>query len=282
MPWSVIPYSSSSGALMSRLRRCMIQLAVLFAALVHALAVWAAEPPGELLVTSDDPGRVYLGGQFQGVTPVLVSDLAPGQYWVHVTYKNGRALSQVVFVQTDELARVRFGRTDAANGFVLEVAERNRLVACRQGIHFGFALSAPTLFHVINADAGFFGGTAGGIANIGLHPIVDLRLGIDYSLVKRQHLDFSVVGIPVGFRFHVSRFYSIELGLRGGTMIGKDMATPFLGPEWSALSFRFGKNRQVQIVFSQGIAYSLGQRDITSYVQTLSFQYLFLASSEPS
>jgi len=153
----------------------------------------------------------------------------------------------------------------------------------RKGPHFGWEVGGGLWG---GKNIGYYG-SAGPFLDFGLSPWVELRAGLRFHYGTIDRGRGMLVGIPVSCRLDIGSVYAIVLGVNMGLRArdhipGGSSGTTieefgfFFGPEFSLLSFRFGKKRDFELAAIQGYAASVSNSmGVGIYYNTFMFSKLW-------
>ena len=207
---------------------------------------------GTVKITSDLPGDVRIDGGVIGRTPLEQSGLPPGNHELRVDFDAGGNRKQRIMILGGQTVEVHVVPSEARD-----------TASHREGLKLGISAGA----HVMAATQVGIGilGDPGFIMNVGLIPAVDLRFGIHPTMgaVFNKHGgQFALAPrVPFHVRFNLGSVYSMVVGLQVGAMAQPEAehATWMVGPELSALSFRFGEQRQLEVMLMQHLWVTSGE-----------------------
>lgn len=236
---------------------------------------------GTIIVTADQPGRVLVDDREVGRVdgePFRARGVAPGQHEVTVVFDSGGKSEQDVFAVVDHEVAAH-----------LTVSKARSLFAHRKGTHFGVKAGAQYHYNtVVDADDGISGGgvNLAFLTNFGVAPAVDLRAGAELTLGGAEGAFSFMLGIPLELQLNLGSVYSMRFGVAGGLALttalrsGDTVAMPFVGPQGSFATFRFGSKRELELAAEGGGAFAFSTEVDTVFVTAIggvSLTYLFLA-----
>jgi hypothetical protein len=215
------------------------------------------------VVSSAEPGNVFIDGKAVGVTPLDVP-ITGGVHTVQVEYPGGSREERKVDVATGATLELSFQPSP------MDAAARHR-----KGIHLGFAVS-PSMAALLEGGPPIFGGGGSFVLNIGITPILEFRTGASAAFLFRttEVSQLSVV-VPAMLRINYTPWFSVSAGLSAGfaTTFDEDRTGLSIGPEWTLLSMSAGDKRQFELSVAQGLRFGDTQPE---YHQSVVFTYLFV------